>query len=78
MNNNIPVRKPLMTFILWYPCSELSRDTSRHHRKVVRVIAIKLICKKVLSFVCIMMIVLISTFIVRNPDRIGQGLGEIM
>jgi hypothetical protein len=25
-----------------------------------------------------MMIVLISTFIVRNPDRIGQGLGEIM
>lgn len=78
IKSSIPVRSPLITLSLWYPWSELSRDTSRHHKKIVIVVTSKLICKKLEVFVWAKIIILIREFIAKKPERMGHGLGEMI
>jgi len=78
MNKSIPKRSPLITNKEWYPCQELSRHTSRHHRVEAKVTKKRLIIKAVKFLEIIQIIILNNLFIERKPVIRGQGLGEMM
>jgi len=50
INNSIPHRNPLTTQLVWKPCRDLSRDTSRHHWAIIIHVVIELKVIRLLFF----------------------------
>jgi len=67
-------------FVVFLPCwpEFLSRDTSRHHIKVIVIINIADTCTQpvllVIKLAIVISIPLVSTIIISNDSIIGQGL----
>jgi len=78
INNIMPHRRPFTTMFVWYPCSALSRDTSRHHWAEINNIIIILTIKKIGVFLHIRIIILVRVEYVITPIKKGQGLRKTM
>ena len=78
MNKTIPIRSPVITGVLWYPCNLPSRDTSRHQRITHRHNKSLFITNIVFVFFWIITTDANSVLILSLAVRRGQGLGLII
>ena len=78
INNNIPARKPLITWVLWYPWRDLSLEISLHHLVIAIIKSKAFNSKRKLLWFIIIKITLASEFIAKIPTIRGHGLGEII
>lgn len=74
INRTIPQRSPWVTCVEWNPCRLLSRETSRHHWNLVRIIIVSPIRLSDMFFVVIQKVVPNNREKTPEPIRIGQGL----